>query len=165
MSDFLLAQLIVSVALLFDLSSVQMRKREHLVIGQAIAASLIATHFFIMGYNTEGAVFLVGCLRLLISLKWRNRLVQATAYGFIVAVTLFTYQGFLSLLSCAASLLMAIGAFAPSLRQLRLFFIAGSSTWLLHNILAWTPIGILMELLFLSSNLVGYYRFFVRKPA
>ena len=164
MSDFLLSQLVVSIALVFDLGSVQLRNRQHLILGQAIAACLIATHFFIMGYNTAGAVFAVACLRLLVSLRWRSRAVQLAAYGVIIAVSVYTYQGYLSVLSCSASLLMAFGAFAPTARALRLFFIAGSSTWLVHNVIAWTPMGIVMEMLFLSSNIIGYYRFFVKRP-
>jgi Bacterial inner membrane protein len=163
LSDFILSQIIATVALVFDLSSVQMKKREHLILGQAVAASLIAAHFFVLGHNTAGAMFAVGCIRLLVSLRWQNLPVQILAYSFIILAAAYTYQNYLSIIGCGASLLMAIGAFSSSLRRLRLFFIAGSSTWLIHNTLIWTPVGIGMEALFLCSNLLGFYRFFIRK--
>lgn len=163
MSGFLISQIIVAIALVFDLGSVQLRERHYLILGQAIAATLIATHFFVLGIHTAGWMFTLGAVRLAISLKWRNAWVKTLFFLLIVSTALYSYETYLSLISCMASLLMAAGAFAHSLRNLRLLFIAGSSTWLIHNLLAWTPVGILMEVLFLSSNLLAYYRFFIQK--
>jgi hypothetical protein len=164
MSDFALSQLIVAIALLFDLSSVQMQERRHLIIGQMIAGSLIATHFFLLDQITAGCMFTLGAIRLLISLKWQGKTVRLTFYALIILAAAWTSVGLISVIACLASLTMATGAFSTSLKKLRLYFITGSSIWLLHNLMAWTPVGIVMEILFLSSNLLGYYRFFIRQP-
>ncbi len=76
-----------------------------------------------------------------------------------MAYSAASYAGYLSLIACAGSLLMAAGSFASSQKRLRQLFIAGSGTWLLHNIIALTPMGISLELLFISSNLIAYYRY------
>ena len=39
----------------------------------------------------------------------------------------------------------------------------GTGLWLIHNILAGTPMAVLMEILFITSNLVGYYRFYMKR--
>lgn len=39
----------------------------------------------------------------------------------------------------------------------------GTLCWLLNNLLMGSPVAVLMEGLFLISNLVGYYRFHGRK--
>ncbi len=38
--------------------------------------------------------------------------------------------------------------------------IVGTLLWLIHNYLAGSPTAVLMELLFISSNLIGYYRYY-----
>ncbi len=139
-----------------------MRQRHHLIIGQAIAGALISAHFFLLETYTAGWLFAIGVFRLMVSLKWRNRWTLAPFLLFIIGFSAYTYDGYLSIVACTGGLLMTLGSFANSMRSLRLFYIAGSSTWLIHNFLAWTPVGILMEFVFLTSNLVGYYRFFIK---
>ena len=158
MSDFLLSQIIVGVGMLFDLTSVQCKERRHLVIGQLIASCLISAHFFVLGVETAGWMFALGASRLLISLKWRNRWSSSISYALLIGAVAYSYSGYLSILGGMASLLMAIGVFSTELRRLRLLFIAGSSTWLIHNLIVWSPVAILMEICFLSSNLIGFYR-------
>ena len=38
----------------------------------------------------------------------------------------------------------------------------GTSLWIVHNFLAGSPGAVLMEAIFISSNLVGYFRFYIR---
>lgn len=37
-----------------------------------------------------------------------------------------------------------------------------SSIWIIHNYLAGSPGAVLMEIFFLSSNIVGYFRYYIR---
>ena len=55
-----------------------------------------------------------------------------------------------------------IGAFNKNDKQLRQFIIIGTLFWLCHNYIAGSPVAELMEILFLSSNITGYYRFYIR---
>ncbi len=48
MLDFYLSQIILALALVFDLGSVQLRERRWLISGQALAGSLIATHLWLL---------------------------------------------------------------------------------------------------------------------
>ena len=40
--------------------------------------------------------------------------------------------------------------------------LAGTTIWIVHNYLAGSPGAVLMEALFISSNLIGYFRFYIR---
>jgi hypothetical protein len=57
-----------------------------------------------------------------------------------------------------------VAAFQEDDRRLRQLMIVGTSFWLLHNYLIGSPTAVLMEVLFISSNLAGYYRYYVKKP-
>ncbi|MBM4074274.1 MAG: YgjV family protein, partial [Planctomycetes bacterium] len=48
-------------------------------------------------------------------------------------------------------------------RRLRVCFMFGNSTWLLHNVIAGSPVASVMEASFLASNVFSYYRLYGRK--
>ena len=52
-----------------------------------------------------------------------------------------------------------IGSFQPKSRHVRIMFMFAAATWMTHNIIVWTPVAALMELTFLVSNLIGYWRY------
>ena len=64
----------------------------------------------------------------------------------------------LGLLACIGTLVAVYGSFQAEDRRLRLIIMVGNALWTVHNILALTPIGAIMEGAFLSSNIVGYRR-------
>ncbi len=80
-----------------------------------------------------------------------------------VFVSIITFTDPLSLLSCIGSCLQTKAAFSQQDKALRFWMIIGTSFWLTHNALAQSPTAVLMEALFISSNLMGYYRFYIAK--
>lgn len=78
--------------------------------------------------------------------------------GLVCAAALATYQGLLSWIGLLASLLQTRAAFCPDDRLLRRWILLGTLCWLGNNLLVGSPVAVLMEGLFLISNLVGYYR-------
>ena len=75
-------------------------------------------------------------------------------------ITVGTFSGLLSVLSFSATLFQTTAAFCQSDQRLRQLMIVGTSLWLVHNYLAGSPTAVLMEVLFIGSNLVGYYRYY-----
>lgn len=73
-----------------------------------------------------------------------------------------TYSGLVSVISCIGTLFQTRAAFCQADKNLRLLMIVGTSFWLCHNMLVGSPMAVLMELLFIGSNLVGYYRHYFR---
>ena len=80
-----------------------------------------------------------------------------------VAISIVSYTGILSILSCLGSLFGTAGTFCKDDKRLRQILLVGTSLWLVHNILAKSPTAVLMEALFIASNLVGYYRFYLKR--
>ena len=66
------------------------------------------------------------------------------------------------LLATLGSLLSTTAAFLAGDRGFRLLMMVSSVVWIGHNVLAWTPAAIALETVFLGSNIVGYYRHYLR---
>ena len=70
----------------------------------------------------------------------------------------FTYQSPVSLLALTATLIGTYGSFHGSEKAVRYTMMATEVLWAIHNIIIWSPVAILMEVLFFSSNLIGLLR-------
>ncbi len=64
------------------------------------------------------------------------------------------------LVSFVGSTIQTIATFSHSDQRLRLMMLVGISLWLINDLLIGSPMAALMELTFLCSNLVGYYRYY-----
>lgn len=82
-----------------------------------------------------------------------------------VATFILTFQGPLSFLALIGALLGTVGSFQKSDRIMRLCFICGNTVWMIHNVFARSPVGTIMEASFLTSNVLGYLRFYYRTSA
>ena len=82
----------------------------------------------------------------------------------IVVTAISTYSGLLTILVSLSSTLSTMGAFQSSDRRFRLLLMGSTVLMVLHNLLVFTPAGVFLELFFLGSNLVGYYRHYLRRP-
>ncbi|MFM5271716.1 YgjV family protein [Aeromonas veronii] len=158
MSLFLWSQLVVSLALLLDLLSFQLRDRRRILACLALSCALNAGHFALLGQWSAACLLLLASVRFLVSIWLVRRILMWFFMGLACAAALATYQGELSLIGLLASLLQTRAAFCPDDRQLRRWMLLGTLCWLANNLLVGSPVAVLMEGLFLVSNLVGYYR-------
>lgn len=80
----------------------------------------------------------------------------------VVTLVVFgmTYQRPIQWLLLTASLLATWASFQQKDRIIRLVFMLTTTLWLLHNIWIVTYGGILLEVLFLVSNVIGYRKFY-----
>ena len=164
MSAFAVSQLLAAIAICFDLLSFQFKERRQIIACLIVSCLLIATHFMLLNLRTAMGLAALAALRFVVSYLTTSKKAMA---GFIlaaIAVTAATFQGPLSLLCCMGTIAGTIAAFCRADRRLRQLMMLATCLWLIHNIFAGTPLAVLMEALFLVSNLAGYYRFYWRKP-
>ena len=69
---------------------------------------------------------------------------------------LLTYS--VSLLALASTLIGTVGSFHGSEKAVRYSMMAAELLWTIHNIIVWSPVAIVMEVLFFGSNLLGLLR-------
>lgn len=165
MSAFLLSQILIGIAFAFDLASFQFKARKVTLILFTVSAALISAHFFLLGATTAGFVIAVSASRFFTSIFTTNVYLK---YFFLIAIAglgLYTFDGIEDIFSIAAGLFGTLAAFQKNERTLRHFMMCATGSILVHNFMIFTPAGILLELFFLGSNLLSYYRFYLRKPS
>lgn len=163
MSAYALSQILAAIAIAFDLLSFQFRQRRRIIACLAISCLFIASHFALLGHTTATGLALLAAVRLVAGYLTTSKRVMLFFLAATVAMTLCTFNGLLSLCSGLGSMFGTVGSFCRSDRTLRLVMMGATSLWLVHNILAGTPMAVLMEALFLGSNILGYYRFYLRR--
>jgi hypothetical protein len=163
MSVFVLSQILASIAIVFDLFSFQFKNRQYILLCFISASILLSMHFILLEKWTAAALMVIAIFRFTASYYTTSVKVRNLFIVLNILVCISTYQDYLSVLSCLAATLGTIGSFQKDDKRLREFMIVGTSLWVVHNALALTPMGTLIEMLFLGSNLTGYYRFYIKK--
>lgn len=163
MSTFLVSQLLVGVALIFDILSFQFKERKYILHSISAACLFLAIHFVLLDQLTAALLMGVSMLRYYVSGYTTSRNWMYFFLILAVVATIWTFSGLLSCLSFAATTVLTIAAFCKTDKRLREITFVGASLWITHNILAGTPFATVLESVFLMSNIVGYYRFYIRK--
>lgn len=163
-SAFILSQTLIGIAFLFDLASFQFKNRKITLLLFTCAASLISAHFFLLGATTAGCLVAVSAARFFVSIFSTHRLLKYFFLVLIGGLGIYTFNGLEDVFSIAAVTLSTFAAFHDNARTLRHLMMLATLSIIVHNLIIWTPAGILLEVFFLLSNLLSYYRFYLRKP-
>lgn len=147
-----------------DIISWQFKERNKILICFLIGSTFYGTHFLLLGAWTGAALSVLAIARFITAiLRPGDRKYLLTFLAFAILITFIFYQSSVSLLAGLGTALGTIGSFQPKDRNLRLFTMSATTCWILHNIIVWTPMGILLEGSFLVSNLIGYWRYYSNK--
>ena len=162
MSLFVVSQLLVGLALCTDVLSFQFKARKHIISCLIISCALISCHFMILDHWTAAGLALLATVRFATSLFSTSRRFMYLFLGATWVISFLTYEGLLSILGCTAGTFGTVASFCRADRQLRQLMFICSSLWVVHNYLAGSPGAVILEVFFISSNIVGYYRFYIR---
>jgi len=162
-SAFLISQLLAAVAFLFGIASFQFKARKAVLLCIFFCAIFNSFHFFTLERFGVGTLILVMSLRFLVAAFWPS---QRGMLVFIVLAIIsfsFSYEYPVSLLGLAATLLGTVGSFKKSDRDVRLYLMAASALWVVHNLFVGTPVAVLMEASFMLSNFIAWKRYYPTK--
>lgn len=165
MTNFALSQIIVSIVLLIDLLSFQFKAREKILLSQLVACAILALHFYLLSQPTAAVLFSISAVRFGVSIWTSSNLVCLIFVSIAILATAITYSGPTSLLSLGGTLLYTVASFRAHDRGLRLWMMAGSLIWIVHNIIVGSPVATLVEANLLLSNLIGYWRYYLRESS
>jgi|GEM_PF-2503030 len=159
MGDFAFSQFLGLLGLIFDSGSAQFKKRYQIFSAMGVGALFIAAHFYVLEQYTAAAMFGIAAARHFIAIRFRSRYLYMCfvlcALGFVV----LTYSSYLSLVSGLANILMVSGSFSNTQKNMRLLLMAGAFVWLINNVIIFSPVAILLEVVFIVSGSIGYYRY------
>ena len=164
MSEFILSQVLAGIAWLCDIASFQFKKKEHILLVLSISAALFSVHFYLLGHLTAAAIIFVSAVRMAIARKTSSNRMMYLFFFINVLIIIFTFQEPVNLLAFTATMLLTYANFRKDDRSLRLIMMLGTSSWIIHNTIIWSPAAMFVEMFFLVSNLLGYYRHYLRAP-
>ncbi|GHF01408.1 YgjV family protein [Thalassotalea profundi] len=165
MPDFILSQILVTVTLIIECCAMQLKNKNYILAALSVSCFFNGLHYLLLEQPTAGYIFLFSSIRFLISIKWKFQWISIVALCVSLIITISTYTGLLSMVGFVATVFITVGSFSNNDKFLRLMMILGGSLWLLHNFLLWTPVGILVEVIFVSSSFIGYYRYYIIKQS
>jgi len=160
LSNFLLSQILAAIAFALGLAAYHFKPR-HQVLKCLFASTVFnAVHFLALGRPGPAVLVILTGIRYVTatfttSSRWMYFFFCASTASFFLV-----YKSPLSLLGLGATLIGTYGSFRPSDRALRIYLMVGTSMWLIHNILASTPVAAMMEASFLASNVLSYRKLY-----
>ncbi len=163
MSAFAISQLLVVIAIGFDLLSFQFKHRRQIIACLVVSCLLVALHFALLGHWTATGLGMVAAVRFIASYCTTSKKMMAFFLVLTLLIAAITFNGMLSVIGCLGSLFGTVGSFCQDDKRLRQVLLVATSLWLIHNILAGSPTAVLLETVFIGSNLLGYYRFYWRR--
>lgn len=165
MSPFLLSQILVTIAIGTDILSFQFKDRKKIVGCLLVSTLLISAHFMLLEHWTAAGLGLVAAVRFATSLLTSSKKLMGLFICSAVIITACSFEGLLSILSCGGAIFGTAAAFCQEDKRLRQLMLVATCFWVVHNYIAGSPGAVLMELLFICSNLVGYYRYYIKAQA
>ncbi len=162
MTLFVLSQILVGLAIGTDLLSFQFKERQKVIACLLVSCTLISLHFALLEIWTAAGLGVIAGARFITCYFSTSKKLMAFFLLLGLINCFFTFSGYLTLLSGAAAVFNTIGSFCSNDKKMREFIFLGTSFWLVHNILAGSPTAVLLEAVFLCSNLLGYYRYYVK---
>ena len=89
---FILSQIAMFIAMISDFLSLQFKKRQHTFIFLIISASLISTHYFLLGKVAAGVIVFISVLRFITCYFTTNKKYLFIFIGLNTLSLFFTYQ-------------------------------------------------------------------------
>ncbi len=160
---FFASQILAGIAIIADICSFQFKERKKIIVFFMIAASCIALHYFLLERYVASGIISIGIIRFFVAYHSTWKYWKYIFIGLFSAVTILFYKDYYDILILFAMSLSTIASFRKDDHSLRLFMIWGTLTTIAYNFLIFSPVWVLLEAIFLGSNLVGYYRHYIRK--
>jgi len=121
-----------------------LRTRCAMLALQLGALALLSLHYALLGVTTAAIVNALGTLQLVACLAFgthpRLRYLGYGLAGLMVAASIVTWQGMISLLSTGGNVVIAFGRLQTKADRMRLLVLAGTPFWILHDLLIESPV-------------------------
>lgn len=160
---FLFSQIFAGIATISNLLSFQFKERKHIILFFLISVSCIAIHYILLWRIAAATVLWLSILRFFIAYKSTSKYWMYIFIWAFTLSTLFLFKDSYDFILLLASSLITIAAFQKNDLYLRIWMMVGTTVFILYNLLIWSPVGVLLESVFLWSNFIWYYRHHVKK--
>ena len=123
---------------------------------------VVGIHFVILGTMTAALLSFISAARLIISAQTTSKRWMGFFLCLVVLAFCLTYTRPVNALACLASLIGTWATFQPADRTIRIVIMFVTTLWIVHNVIVGSPAATALESFFLASNVIGFYRFYLR---
>ncbi|MDR2189847.1 MAG: YgjV family protein [Candidatus Peribacteria bacterium] len=162
-TTFIISQVLIFGAMLFDFLSFQFKERKKTIVCLAISSCFISTHYLLLEQIPAGIMVGFSIVRFIVSYFSTDKRRLLFFIGLNTVSLFFTYKVPIDLLFYVGVTIFMIGNFQANNKLMRQLMMCGTASIILYNILIPSPMGALNEAIFLTSNFIGYRRFYMRK--
>ncbi|MFA6428230.1 MAG: YgjV family protein [Candidatus Buchananbacteria bacterium] len=159
---FIISQVAITIAMVFDFLSLQYKKREYTFLCLIVSASLISAHYFLLGKIAAGVIVLISVLRFITCYFTTNKKYLFIFIALNTISLFFTYKNPTDLIIYVGLIIFIIGNFQEDNKLMRKLMMSGTSLIVLYNAIILSPMGVVAEGSFLISGFIGYYRFYIK---
>lgn len=157
------AQLIGFVAVCFSFAIFQFNNRKKMLHISMCGQILYAIHFALLGAFTGSLMNVIGSARSYLFAKVdTDKKPIALFYGFVLmylVALFFTWKGPISILPVIGMISGTVAFWQTNPRHIRMIGLISPPLWFTYNFISGSYPGMLAEIVLLSSNLLGIYRF------
>jgi Bacterial inner membrane protein len=164
-SGFILSQICAFIALISDMCSFQVKQKHHILIFFIVSMFFVILQYFFLTLYTAAGLMCIGLVRHCVAYfsSWKGWLVVFSLLYTLAAW--YFFDDMKDIWIYLAGMIITFAVFQKQDKYLRIGMFFGTLCVIIYNILVFSPIGILMESVFLVSNMVWYYRFYLSKKA
>jgi len=159
---FIISQVAITIATGFDFLSLQYKKREYTFLCLIVSASLISTHYFLLGKIAAGVIVSISVLRFITCYFTTNKKYLFIFIALNTISLFFTYVEPTDLIIYVGLIIFIVGNFQEDNKLMRKLMMVGTSFIVLYNIIIFSPMGVVAEGVFLISGFIGYYRHYLK---
>ena len=160
---FLLSQAFAACALVSDFISFQLKSRVAILLLLTLSCVFLTIHYVLLDSAAAAIVVGISAIRFFVASRTQHVAVALSFLAASIIGTLATWRIPADVLVLLGGALANTASFADTDKKLRLIMMLATSCFLVYNALIFSPVGILVEISFLSSNFLGYYRHYLRK--
>lgn len=161
MTPFLISQIFAAVAFICGVISFQYKSRRAILFWMCGSAVINACHFFMLDRPAPAVLYLIMGSRSIVAAFTVRRSLMYLFFGLIIFAFYLSYKNPLGFLALFLTLLATYGTFQKTDKKVRLIYMICAASWVVHNFLVGSPVATVMEVTFLTSNLVAYRRFYL----
>jgi len=160
---FFASQVLAGIAIIADVCSFQFKERKKIILLFIVAASCIAIHYFLLERYVAAWIVSLWIIRFFVAYYSTWKYWKYIFISLFCITTIVFFKDYFDLLILLAMSLSTIASFRKDDHSLRLLMMWWTLTTIFYNFIIFTPVWVLLESIFLWSNIVGYYRHYLRK--
>ena len=160
---FFASQILAGLALLFWIASFQFKDRRYIIMLLTIGMICVTLQFILLERYVWAAILSVWIIRYITSLYYTKLFFIPIFVVISAFLTAYFWKDIYDILPFLSATINTVWVFQVKDKKLRLVMMCSPPIMMLYYFFIFSPIGILLETVFLSGNIVGYYRHYISK--